>query len=235
MPTLPSVPGISPFENAPQSSRTRGQDAYQKMLEAIQSGELKPGTRLREVELAEWLGSSRTPVREALNRLQTEGLVIQEPRRGMIIAELDHTMVTELYQMREVLEGAAASLAARHASDAEINLLRDITNRDRALGDDPARLAKNNRLFHETLYRAAHNRYLSKTLNSLRESMALLGQTTLGLPGRSATAFEEHNALVSAIERRDPEAAEQASRAHIRAAHRARMALMLEQSGSNDA
>lgn len=229
-----NAPQTPPFEETGNTSRTRAEDAYQKMLDAIQSGTLKPGMRIREVELSEWLGISRTPVREALNRLQTEGLVVQEPRRGMIIAELDHAMVAELYQMREVLEGAAASLAARHASDVEIGMLRDIADRDKTIGDDPGKLAKNNRMFHEALYRAAHNRYLSKTLNSLRESMALLGQTTLGLPGRSTTAFEEHDALVSAIERRDAAAAEQASRAHIRAAYRARMALMLEQHGNEE-
>jgi DNA-binding GntR family transcriptional regulator len=234
MPTVRRVPSPSPFDEGGPLSRTRGEDAYQKMLDAIQSGRLKPGMRLREVELSEWLGSSRTPVREALNRLQTEGLAVQEPRRGLIIAELDHTMVSELYQMREVLEGAAASLAARHASDLEIGVLRDIADRDRTIGDDPVKLAKNNRLFHETLYRAAHNRYLSKTLSSLRESMALLGQTTLGLPGRSSTTFDEHDALVGAIERRDPLQAEQAGRAHIRAAHRARMVLMLEQQSNQE-
>lgn len=204
------------------------------MLEAIQSGTLKPGTRLREVELAQWLGSSRTPVREALNRLQTEGLVVQEPRRGMIIAELDHSMVSELYYMREVLEGTAARLAARQASDVEIAMLRDIADRDKTFSDDPVRLAKNNRLFHETLYHAAHNRYLLKTLSLLRESMALLGQTTLSQPGRSSTAFEEHDTLVAAIERHDAVAAEEASRAHIRAAHRARMRMMFEELDAAD-
>jgi DNA-binding GntR family transcriptional regulator len=217
-----------PLDEGAGSNLSRGEDAYQKMLDAIQSGTLAPGTRLREIDLAEWLGSSRTPVREALSRLQAEGLVVQEPRRGMIIAELDHSMVSELYIMREVLEGAAASFAARQASDVEIEMLRDIANRDKLIGDDPAKLSKNNRLFHGALYRAAHNRYLFKTLNSLRESMALLGRTTLGTPGRSKTAFEEHSALVDAIERRDPVAAEQASRAHIRAAYRTRMAMMLE-------
>lgn len=225
----------APFTDSEQSSFSRGEEAYQKMLEGIQSGTLKPGMRLRETELAEWLGSSRTPVREALNRLQTEGLVVQEPRRGMIIAELDYSMVSELYFMRELLEGAAARLAARHASDVEIAMLRDIADRDKTSGDDPVKLAKNNRLFHETLYRAAHNRYLLKTLSMLRESMALLGQTTLSLPGRSSTAFAEHDALVAAIERHDAAAAEEASRAHIRAAHRARMKLMFEQIGESDA
>lgn len=209
-------------------SRSRGEDAYQQMMAAIQSGALKPGTRLREAELAEWLGSSRTPVREALNRLQSEGLVVQEPRRGMIIAELDHSMVSELYIMREVLEGTAARLAARHASDVEIALLREVAERDRTLNDDSVKLARNNRLFHETLYRAAHNRYLLKTLCLLQESLALLGQTTLSMPGRSTTAYEEHDAMVTAIERHDAAGAEEASRAHIRAAHRARVKMMFE-------
>jgi DNA-binding GntR family transcriptional regulator len=221
------------FGESEQPSLSRGEEAYQKMLEAIQSGALKSGTRLREVELAEWLGISRTPVREALNRLQTEGLVAQEPRRGMIIAELDHSMVSELYFMREVLEGTAARLAARHASDVEITVLRAIADRDKT-SDDPVKLLKNNRLFHEALYRAAHNRYLLKTLSALRESMTLLGQTTLTLPGRSGSAFEEHDALVAAIEKHDAAAAEESSRTHIRAAHRARMKLMFEQFGEHD-
>jgi DNA-binding GntR family transcriptional regulator len=225
----PKTPKITPeFTGNNQPALTRGEDAYQKLQEAIQSGTLKPGTRLRENELAEWLGSSRTPVREALNRLQTEGLIVQEPRRGMIITELDHNMVAELYIMREVLEGTAARLAGRHASEVEIAMLREIVERDKAADNDPIKLAKNNRLFHETLYRSSHNRYLLKTLNMLRESMALLGQTTLTLPGRSQAAFEEHNAIVTAIERHDVDAAEEMCRAHIRSAYRSRMKLMFE-------
>jgi DNA-binding GntR family transcriptional regulator len=216
------------FTGDEKNTLSRGEDAYQKLHAAIQSGALKPGTRLREIELAEWLGSSRTPIREALNRLQTEGLIVQEARRGMIIAELDHTMVAELYVMREILEGTAAALAARHASDVEVAMLREIADRDKTIGDDPVQLAKNNRLFHETLYRCSHNRYLLRTLNSLRESLALLGQTTLSLAGRAATAQAEHDTVVSAIERHDAIAAEDAVRAHIRAAYRSRLRLMAD-------
>jgi DNA-binding GntR family transcriptional regulator len=216
---------LVPFQSEKNISLSRGEDAYQKLYVAIQSGNLKPGTRLREVELAEWLGSSRTPVREALNRLQTQGLIIQEPRRGMIITELDHTMVAELYVMREVLEGTAAGLAARHASDVEIAMLREITDRDKKNDKSLIRRAANNRLFHETLHRCSHNRYLLRTLNTLRESMALLG-TTLSLSGRSQTALAEHEAVVSAIERHDAVAAEEALRAHIRAAYRSRLRMM---------
>ncbi len=101
----------------------------------------------------------------------------------MMVTRLDASMVSELYVMREVLESTAAALAARHATDVEISLLRDIVERDLAFAEDPDKLAVNNRLFHETLHRCAHNRYLLKTLRSLHESMALLGRSTLAVPG----------------------------------------------------
>jgi len=201
---------------------SRGEKAYDTLFAAIQDGTLQPGARLREVELADWIGISRTPVREALGRLEGEGLVARDPHRGMIVARLDPDMVTELYYMREVLEGSAAGLAARHATDAEISTLRAIADRDRNTRDT-ARLAEINRVFHDALYRAAHNRYLVKTLNTLRQSMALLGQTTLAMPGRSATALEEHRRLIRALEKRDVEGATKAAREHIRAAYSARM------------
>ena len=183
---------------------------------------------MREVELAQWLGTSRTPVREALGRLLNDGLVANDANRGMIVTELDHQMVDELYVMREVLEGTAAGLAARNASEAETALLRRLAEKDRTIGDNPVELSSNNKLFHDTLYKCAHNRYLLKTLSTLRESMALLGHTTLALPGRSTTAIDEHEEIVSAIERHDAAAAETAARSHIRAAYRVRMQLLFE-------
>jgi DNA-binding GntR family transcriptional regulator len=226
--------------SVPRDALSRGEQAYRRLREKIQHGTFKPGFRLLEVELAKTLGSSRTPVREALSRLESDGLAVRDPHRGMIVTELDHSMVGELYLVREVLEGTAARLAARHASEGEIAMLRQIVDRDREIGDDPERLANNNRVFHDALYRSAHNRYLLKTLSALRESMALLGQTTLSLHGRFQAALEEHEALVVAIERRDPMAAEQAAIVHIRAAHHSRIRLMLEReeeisenSGSN--
>jgi DNA-binding GntR family transcriptional regulator len=210
------------------SKASRGDLAYEQLFEAIESGSLKPGVRLREIELSEWVGASRTPIREALGRLEGEGLIARDPSRGMIVAELDHGMVAELYDMREVLEGTAAGLAARHASEAEIDTLREIVQRDREIGTDPARLARSNRLFHEAMFRCAHNRFLMRFVNSLRQSMVLLGRTTLGIAGRPETARAEHVAIVEAIARRDVEGATAAARAHIRAAYRARLGLMLE-------
>lgn len=213
----------------PTSSLPRSERAYQQLRAAIQAGQLSPGTRLREVELAESLGLSRTPVREALSRLESEGLVVNEPNRGMMVTQLDASMVSELYVMREVLEGTAAALAARHATDVEISLLRDIVERDLAILDDPERMAVNNRLFHETLHRCAHNRYLLKTLRSLHESMALLGRTTLAVPGRARGSYEEHLALVEALEKRDPALAEQITRRHIQQAYKVRLSVWIEE------
>ncbi|MFT0849482.1 GntR family transcriptional regulator [Achromobacter sp. F4_2707] len=201
---------------------SRSDQAYRFIVEGIQSNQLRPGTRLRETELAEQTGLSRTPIREALSRLQLEGLLTMDAARGLIVTELDHSMTSELYAMREVLEGTAARLAARHASDVEIDFLREINVRDAQFTTAEA-LAANNRLFHETLYRCAHNRYLVKTLNSLQESMMLLGHTTLSTPGRAETSRAEHGAIVDALARRDPDAAEEAARAHIIAAYRIRL------------
>jgi DNA-binding GntR family transcriptional regulator len=217
-----------PFQHAEKASIPRGELVYRQIRDAIQAGELTPGTRVREVDLAQWLGTSRTPVREALGRLQNDGLVANDLQRGMIVTELDHQMVDELYLMREVLEGTAAGLAAKYATDTEIALLRRLAERDRAHDGSPAEHSSNNKFFHDKLYLSAHNRYLLKTVSTLRESMALLGHTTLALPGRSSTAIDEHEAIIAAIERRDSAAAEAAARAHIRVAYRARMQVLFD-------
>ncbi|QJQ96904.1 MULTISPECIES: GntR family transcriptional regulator [Halomonadaceae] len=213
-------------KNAPVTSNHRGEprseQAYRYIVEAIKDDTLPPGTRVREVDLAERIGLSRTPVREALNRLQLEGLVANDPARGMIITELDHGMISELYAMREVLEGTAAGLAARHASDVEIGFLREISERDAQL-TEVADLVKNNKLFHGTLYRCAHNRYLLKMLHTLQESMMLLGRSTLAKPERQQIARAEHGAIIDALVQRDPAAAEQRAREHIREAYKVRL------------
>ncbi|HLT98154.1 MAG TPA: GntR family transcriptional regulator [Burkholderiaceae bacterium] len=227
-------PGHNDSDSGQRRGLSRGDQAYSFIVEGIQSGRLAPGTRLREIELAELTGLSRTPIREALSRLQLEGLLTMDAARGLIVTELDHSMASELYAMREVLEGTAARLAARHASDVEIDFLREVNVRDAQLTTAEA-LAANNRLFHETLYRCAHNRYLVKTLNTLQESMMLLGRTTLAAPGRAETSRAEHAAIVEALARRDPDAAEQAARAHITAAYRIRLEQLFEKHAESPA
>jgi DNA-binding GntR family transcriptional regulator len=203
----------------------RGEHAYRRIRAAIQSGELKPGERLREMELADSIGLSRTPVREALARLESEGLVTHDATRGIMVAELDYSMVTELYYMREVLEGTAARLTAQHASEVEVSILEDLCRQYEAAsksGDDVA-LASSNRRFHDTLYRCSHNRYLVNMLTVLHDALSLLGSTTLRNPERAVESLKEHAAVVVAVKDRDPEAAEHALRAHIRASQKVRM------------
>lgn len=201
----------------------RGEQAYRHLRSAIQSGRLKPGDRLREGELALEVGLSRTPVREALAKLAAEGLVVHDASRGIMVAELDYRMVTELYYMREVLEGTAARLAAQHASDVEISILEDLCRQYGEALDDEAKLARSNRQFHDTLYRCSHNRYLSNMLTVLHDALSLLGRTTLASQERATETLREHEAVVDAVRNRDADGAEQALRNHIRAAQKVRM------------
>ena len=205
-----------------------GEFAYEVLRARIREGELPPGSRVREAEIAEQLEISRTPVREALRRLEADGFLAFEPHRGMVVVQLDHQSVMELYAMREALEGTAAGLAARHASDAEIAALLDMLDRESALFEDPDRLATHNLQFHQALFRAAHNRYLLKTANALRDSMALMRGTTMAVPGRAETAHREHRSLADAIQTRDSEAAARAARQHINSAQSARLKLLFE-------
>lgn len=200
--------------------------AYKTLHAAIQANELKPGTRLRELKLTEWFGISRTPVREALKRLQSDGLIANDPDEGLIVARLDVRMLSELYEVREVLEGTAAAFAARHASEGEIAVLREIVRQGEQAAGDPAQLAANNRLFHEALYRSAHNRYLQKTLSAFRESMALHVSATLSVAGRTQASLAQHDAIVTEIENRNPAKADEAARIHIREAYRLRLGLL---------
>lgn len=203
----------------------RAQLAYESLLAAIRAGQLAAGARLREADVAHWLQISRTPVREALRRLEAEGLLTHLPHVGVVVTEINAEMVGELYAMREVLEGAAAALAAQHASAAELARLMAMLKGERALGADAAALARHNREFHGAIYAAAHNRYLSRSLGALHDTL-LLGKTTLGSPERAAKARAEHAAIVRAIAARRPPEAEARMRAHIRGAYRERMSLL---------
>jgi DNA-binding GntR family transcriptional regulator len=206
--------------------KLRGEAAYAQLKEEIATGKMMPGSRVREVEIADRLGVSRTPVREALRRLEADGLVTHVPHMGAVVATLDHSAVIELYAMREILEGTAARFAARHASEVEIQDLVYLVETEMDRAADPAALAQINRAFHSALYHAGHNQFLLKALGALADAMILLGGTTLAVDTRSTTAHEEHKAMVKAIAARDPDAAEEAAREHIRNAQRARLKLL---------
>ena len=146
------------------SPKQSNNDAYSLILEAIDVGIYKPGDRLVESELAERLGVSRTPVREALQRLETQSL-LERDGRSLIVASLDHSQMAELYVVRRELEGLAARLAAKHATEEEIRVLQDMVTADDALVSNPPALSRANRRFHEQIHLASHNRYLVQQLN----------------------------------------------------------------------
>ena len=209
----------------PLPSRSSAAEAYDRLLGDIEDGHLPSGTRLREAELATRLAISRTPVREALKRLELQGLVVHEPHHGAVVASLAYGQMTEMYLLREVLEGTAARLAAQHATEVEIGVLQRLVETDRGLLGQPGRLAQTNRRFHQQVRDAAGNRYVINALETLRLSLALLAGTTLGAPGRAAEAVAEHGLIVERIAARDPDGAEQAGRQHILNAFRTRVEL----------
>jgi DNA-binding GntR family transcriptional regulator len=200
-----------------------GPDLTARLRAAIRDGSLPPGQRLTEQELARRFGVSRTPIRQALARLEAEGLLTHAPHRGLTVTRPDHAQVVELYVMREILEGAAARLAAQHASETELAAMAELLEEEPALFGDAAALAALNQRLHGLLYLAAHNRYLLKSLEQLSAHLALL-PSLLTLEGRAEAAHQEHRALLRALTARDGEAAEAAARAHARAAQRHRLA-----------
>lgn len=197
-------------------------DAYSLVLEAIDRGEYRPGDRLVESELAERFGVSRTPIREALQRLETQAVVSRDGR-SLIVASLDHDQLGELYVVRSELEGLAARLAAQHAAMEEIAVLREMIRRDRELMDQPAALSRSNKRFHRQIHLASHNRYLIQQLEMVHRTMALLSSTTLAAVGRGERALAEHELIVDAIESRDAPGAEAAIQAHISRAFETRL------------
>jgi DNA-binding GntR family transcriptional regulator len=216
--------------NADAQFTSRSELVYQKLRQAIEAGERKPGQRVMEVEIAEWLAVSRTPVREALRRLESEGMLAMEPRNGLVVASISRQAMLELYVMREVLEGTAARLCARNASDIELMELQELVKREERLQDDLEALARHNRQFHEAVHRGAHNRYLEKSLSAVNDSMWLLGKSQMLLPERAKSAVLEHAELFAAIERRDAEAAEEVARRHVQSARRERLKQLFPES-----
>lgn len=204
--------------------RTPLRDAYALVLEAIDVGVYRPGDRLVEVELAERFGVSRTPIREALQRLETQGLLSRDGR-SLIVSSLDHNQLAELYVVRAELEGLAARLAAKHASPEEVRVLRDMVAEDQALVDNPSALSRANRRFHKQVHLASHNRYLVQQLDLVHRTMALLAVTSLAAQGRGNTALEEHSRIVEAIAAGDGDAADAALQDHISQAFETRLKL----------
>ncbi|MEP5155478.1 GntR family transcriptional regulator [Planktotalea sp.] len=205
---------------------SQGEVAFFKLMNAIEKGIYQPGDRLREIEIADRLALSRTPIREALRRLEAENIVEHRPRVGAIIRRLGQPEVVELYEMRLVLERTAAEMAAKHAAEAEVDALGDLNDEIARNGTNPALAAATNQKFHRAIYLAGRNRFLLDAARAMNNALLLLGPTTLADADRISTVVAQHAQITEAISAGDIEGAGAAAEAHLQTSLRYRLQVM---------
>ncbi len=214
------------METVPAPGTLQGETTYERLCDEIRSGKLPPGSRLRETEIAARLAVSRTPVREAIRRLEADGLVDHLPRSGAVVRKLDYPELMELYEMRTVLEGTAARLAARAASPVELEELVAINDEMRAAAGRPEAVIGLNRQFHKLLLDAARNRFLLRAMATVENTLLILGTSSMAMPDRAREAVDEHREVLDALLARDGAAAEAAMRRHMERAQFARLRIL---------
>ena len=200
-------------------------DSYQPLREvvcetlrdAIRRGVLKPGERLMEIQLAEELGVSRTPVREAIRKLGLEGYVIMMPRRGTYVANLSIRDVNEVFEIRTSLESLASGLAAERITDEELDHLQRLLVQIGMYIEqgDIEKIVEVDTEFHGLLYQASRNQRLIGIISNLREQLTQFRKTSMSFPGRLKATLEEHRAIVDAIAQGDVKAAQKAAEHHM--------------------
>lgn len=207
------------------------QTPYERIRAAILSGEFTPGQPLVENALAEWCGVSRTPVREALRRLQQDGL-LDRTERGMTVRERSPAEILDIYDTRLALEAMAGRVAAERRTDLDLRSIRSWLERGRKVkaGDDDG-MVVTNQGFHGAIWRAAHNESLIDLLERLNLHLARYPGTTLAFPGRWDEARAEHEQLLDAIERRDSQAAHDIAMKHFVRARDIRLDLFGDETG----
>lgn len=197
------------------SHRTLRQRVAEEIHALIRSGELKPGERLVEDRLAEALGVSRNPVREAIRLLEATGLVEVRPRRGAYVATVDVDDLRQLLEVRSRLEGFAAELAALRGTPDDVAAVRRWVSDGRAATKegDVVRAAECHRSFHREIERIAGNRYLTEVTQPLLNRTELV--FSILLDQRGGITWSEHDSICEALEARDPEAARAAVEHHL--------------------
>lgn len=225
MPTSAKTPaettGEAPSEvsagTPAEAARSSADQAYERLKRGILDGEYLPSQRLVESKLADALGVSRHNVRVALDRLHSDGLVVLEPNRGASVATLTLAQALDVLQAREALEVGVARLAAERITEDDLRALQEqVTTMRVALeSGEYDRYSATNQAFHRTIYRAGGNATLPELIEQTRLRLARLQLRTILIPGRGERSLAEHEAILAAMEARDPDAAERALRAHM--------------------
>jgi DNA-binding GntR family transcriptional regulator len=198
---------------------------YERIKKAIIDGTFQPGVVLTESALGEWCGMSRTPIREALGRLEQDGLVTRTGR-GVTVTERTPEEILDIYETRIALEATAARMAAvRHGVLDRARFERLTAAVEEVDTSDPRAMADANREFHRAVWVATHNRSLIDLLDRLHLHLLRYPMTTLTEPGRWEQALKEHRVLMTAILDRDPVRAGEAAEQHFRAARDVRLAM----------
>lgn len=190
---------------------------FEAIRGAIITGELKPGERLMEEHLAEAMGVSRTPVREALQRLELEGLVVIAPRKGAYVADMSLQDVIDVFQVQAALEGLAARLAAKRITGEEMDRLTALSDKMAEYidtGDDRG-IVDIDLQFHEVLFTASRNNRLSTITNQLNDKLYNLRVISLSSIERACEAMTEHKSILEALERRSSDDAYDMTVSHI--------------------
>lgn len=193
------------------------QEVAERLRERIFSHELPPGSWVDEQALADDYGISRTPLREALKVLASEGLVTLKPRRGCYVTEISERDLDEIFNVMALLEGQCAQLSARKATDADLQRLREVHAKlEKAAADDDMNgFFEANQAFHYVLQEIADNRWLLQVIEDLRKVIKLSRQHSLFSEGRLEQSLAEHRDLLAALAARDEERAELLMRGHI--------------------
>lgn len=204
---------------------------HDAVSEGILSRLLPAGWRLGEERLATLFSVSRTPVREALMRLESENLVARNRRSGLVVADVSAEQILEVYVIREALDGIAARQAARVHSPVDIAALERINEQMATAATEGAyeHMASLNVDFHNALARASRNQLLQRFIDQVHQAVRRFTRTTFSEPGRAIEAIEEHRAIIDAVKRQDEEAAEAAARRHMHNALVVRVSMELEQ------
>lgn len=210
-------PVIRPDEEDEAQFGPLSRQAYQLIREKIVTLRLAPGEPINEGALMEELQIGRTPIREALQRLACEGLVVLRPRRGGVVASLSILDLQQLFELRRVLEGFAASLAAERATESDVAAMEATLAALDGAGPnhDTQTFIEIDRAFHRAMARSAHNKYLEYTLGRLYNLNLRLWYLAMDQIGPMREAVEEHRRVLEAIVRRDGQQADAAIREHI--------------------